>query len=144
MIIIKNNAAMTNKTGHLRSQKGSLRGSSVNVGTIQRRLAWPLRKDDTHTSRSLHIYVFFLIFFSFYFFCYFALVLFFLKSALRAKQATCGPENRLVAALLNIFEQTVLLTHQAYISLSIYICVYLSLYIHMYTTCIYIYIYIYT
>ncbi len=23
-------------------------GSSVKIGTIQRRLAWPLRKDDTH------------------------------------------------------------------------------------------------
>ena len=30
----------------------SLRGSSVKTGTIQRRLAWPLRKDDTHKSRS--------------------------------------------------------------------------------------------
>ena len=30
----------------------SLRGSSVKIGTIQRRLAWPLRKDDTHKSRS--------------------------------------------------------------------------------------------
>ena len=29
----------------------SLWGSSVEVGTIQRRLAWPLRKDDTHTQR---------------------------------------------------------------------------------------------
>ena len=28
------------------------RGSSVKIGTIQRRLAWPLRKDDTHKSRS--------------------------------------------------------------------------------------------
>ena len=27
-------------------------GSSVKIGTIQRRLAWPLRKDDTHKSRS--------------------------------------------------------------------------------------------
>ena len=34
----------------------SLRGSSVNIGTIQRRLAWPLRKDDTHTSRSVNNY----------------------------------------------------------------------------------------
>ena len=25
---------------------GSLRGSSVRIGTIQRRLAWPLRKDE--------------------------------------------------------------------------------------------------
>ena len=32
----------------------SLRGSSVKIGTIQRRLAWPLRKDDTHNSRSVN------------------------------------------------------------------------------------------
>lgn len=32
----------------------SLRGSSVKIGTIQRRLAWPLRKDDTHKSRMYH------------------------------------------------------------------------------------------
>ena len=31
----------------------SFRGSSVKIGTIQRRLAWPLRKDDTHKSRSV-------------------------------------------------------------------------------------------
>ena len=31
----------------------SLRGSSIKLGTMQRRLAWPLRKDDTHTSRSV-------------------------------------------------------------------------------------------
>ena len=31
----------------------SLRGSSVKIGTIRRRLAWPLRKDDTHKSRSV-------------------------------------------------------------------------------------------
>jgi hypothetical protein len=31
----------------------SLWGSSVKIGTIQRRLAWPLRKDDTHKSRSV-------------------------------------------------------------------------------------------
>ena len=29
-----------------------LRGSSVKIRTIQRRLAWQLRKDDTHKSRS--------------------------------------------------------------------------------------------
>ena len=36
----------------------SLRGSSVKIGTIQRRLAWPLRKDDALKSRSVryHIY----------------------------------------------------------------------------------------
>ena len=32
----------------------SLRGSSVKIGTIQRRLALPLRKDDTHKSRSVN------------------------------------------------------------------------------------------
>ena len=30
----------------------SLRGSSANIGAMQRRLAWPLRKDDAHKSRS--------------------------------------------------------------------------------------------
>ena len=30
----------------------SLRGSSVNIETMPRRLAWPLREDDTHKSRS--------------------------------------------------------------------------------------------
>ena len=35
-----------------------LRGSSVKIGTIQRRLAWPLRKDDTHKSRSVHNFFF--------------------------------------------------------------------------------------
>ena len=36
------------------SLSDSLRGSSVKIGTIQRRLAWPLRKDDTHKSRSVN------------------------------------------------------------------------------------------
>ena len=36
------------------TQMDSLRGSSVKIGTIQRRLAWPLRKDDTHKSRSVN------------------------------------------------------------------------------------------
>jgi len=31
----------------------SLRGSSVKIGTIQRILAWPLRKDDAHKSRGV-------------------------------------------------------------------------------------------
>ena len=34
------------------SSLDSFRGSSVKIGTIQSRLAWPLRKDDTHKSRS--------------------------------------------------------------------------------------------
>ena len=32
----------------------SLRESSVKIGTIHGRLAWPLRKDDTHKSRSVN------------------------------------------------------------------------------------------
>jgi hypothetical protein len=28
------------------------------IGTIQRRLAWPLRKDDTHKSRTYHFFAF--------------------------------------------------------------------------------------
>ena len=32
-----------------------LRGSSVNIGTTQRTLAWPLRKDEKRTSRSVNI-----------------------------------------------------------------------------------------
>ena len=35
------------------SEQEPLRWSSVKIGTIQRRLAWPLRKDDTHKSRSI-------------------------------------------------------------------------------------------
>ena len=35
------------------SLSDSLRGSSDKIGTIQRRLAWPLRKDDTRESRSV-------------------------------------------------------------------------------------------
>ena len=64
----------------------SLRGSSVKIGTIQRRLAWPLRKDDTHKSRKGRpkqprgLSIIFLLFFLFFllllgvvwFPCYFA------------------------------------------------------------------------
>ena len=42
-------------------QLDSLRGSSVKIGTIQRRLAWPLRKDDTHKSRSVLIFLLFAV-----------------------------------------------------------------------------------
>ena len=38
---------------HFLRSVDSSRGSSVKIGTIQRRLAWPLRKDDTHKSRSV-------------------------------------------------------------------------------------------
>ena len=37
-----------------RIMEGFPSGSSVQVGTTQRRLAWPLRKDDTHKSRSVN------------------------------------------------------------------------------------------
>ena len=43
---------------HICIYADSLRGSSVKIGTIQRRLAWPLRKDDTHKSRSVHICIY--------------------------------------------------------------------------------------
>ena len=44
-------ATLTCAVAILRSDP--LRRSSVKIGTIQRRLAWPLRKDDTHKSRSV-------------------------------------------------------------------------------------------
>ena len=46
-----------------RAALDSFRGTSAKIGTIQRRLAWPLRKDDTLTSRSVSqfFWTFFLI-----------------------------------------------------------------------------------
>ena len=35
--------------------------SSAKIGTIQRRLAWPLRKDDTHKSRMYHTFFFYVL-----------------------------------------------------------------------------------
>ena len=43
-------------------ERDSLRGSSVKIGTIQRRLAWPLRKDDTPKSRSVNTYIYIYIY----------------------------------------------------------------------------------
>ncbi|CAL9026496.1 unnamed protein product, partial [Prunus brigantina] len=43
-------------------------GTSDKIGTIQRRLAWPLRKDDTHKSRNGPNF-FALFCHSFFFFC---------------------------------------------------------------------------
>ena len=43
-----------NKKQQLLEHTDSLRGSSVKIGTLKRRLAWPLRKDETHTSRSVN------------------------------------------------------------------------------------------
>ncbi|KAB2077023.1 hypothetical protein ES319_A06G076000v1, partial [Gossypium barbadense] len=40
-------------------------GTSDKIGTIQRRLAWPLRKDDTHKSRNgLNFFIFLVVAFS--------------------------------------------------------------------------------
>ena len=51
-----NNCARVRDNRLARCISDSLRGSSVKIGTIQRRLAWPLRKDDTHKSRSVNIF----------------------------------------------------------------------------------------
>ena len=40
-----------------RSPSGVKAVSYDKIGTIQRRLAWPLRKDDTHKSRMYHFFV---------------------------------------------------------------------------------------
>ena len=47
-------------------------GTSDKIGTIQRRLAWPLRKDDTHKSRNgpNFFFSFFLDRFSLHRFCW--------------------------------------------------------------------------
>ena len=37
-------------------------GASVKIGTIQRRLAWPLRKDDTQNREVLQLFFFFVVF----------------------------------------------------------------------------------
>ena len=37
---------------HMHTYMDPLRGSSVNLGSMQRRFARPLRRDDTHESRS--------------------------------------------------------------------------------------------
>ena len=44
----------THVLGHVRLD--SLRGSSVKIGTMQRRLAWSLLKYDTHKSRGVSIF----------------------------------------------------------------------------------------
>ncbi|KAI3464726.1 hypothetical protein Pfo_021389, partial [Paulownia fortunei] len=44
-------------------------GTSDKIGTIQRRLAWPLRKDDTHKSRNGPNFYFSICFMCVSFFC---------------------------------------------------------------------------
>ena len=55
----KNKKQKQGATHLQKNNSDSLRRSSVKIGTIQRRLAWPLRKDDTHKSRSVSIFLFF-------------------------------------------------------------------------------------
>ena len=58
LIICAHNEALrqlpsAHNSGRVLVDGTSLR-SSAKIGTIQRRLAWPLRKDDTHKSRMYH------------------------------------------------------------------------------------------
>ena len=41
---------------HIKPSSGLKPVSYDKIGTIQRRLAWPLRKDDTHKSRTYHFF----------------------------------------------------------------------------------------
>ena len=50
----QHNCSLYIQTHHL----DPLRRSSVKIGTIQRRLAWPLRKDDTQKSRMVSNFFF--------------------------------------------------------------------------------------
>ena len=45
------------KIRNIRNRSEPRKRSSAKIGTIQRRLAWPLRKDDTHKSRMYHFLV---------------------------------------------------------------------------------------
>ena len=52
----KSKSKVKSKSEHIKitiKTKDSLRGSSLKAGTIQRRFAWPLRKDDTHNTRGI-------------------------------------------------------------------------------------------
>ena len=46
------------KIRNVRNRSEPRKRSSAKIGTIQRRLAWPLRKDDTHKSRMYHFFGF--------------------------------------------------------------------------------------
>ena len=72
--------ALGGKTTAIRNEGGaldSLRGSSVKIGTMQRIIAWPLRKDDTHKSRSVKTkaggdyYYYYCYYYYYYFYCYY-------------------------------------------------------------------------
>ena len=54
VVQLKNAVRKTQKQEQRHSEKeDSFRESSVKIGTMQRILAWPLRKDDAHKSRSV-------------------------------------------------------------------------------------------
>ena len=118
----------------------SLRGSSVEIGTIQRRLAWPLRKDDTHTSRSVSILL-----------CPTCekrkgrnqdSLIFQIKITIRNiilswfRFLYIYPPSSLLPA---VFPYVCM-----YIYIYIYLCMYVYIYIHLCIYVIYVYIYIYT
>ena len=53
--VLKEMTKFRNKNNFDSCGKCTCFGSTYNkIGTIQRRLAWPLRKDDTHKSRSVN------------------------------------------------------------------------------------------
>ena len=52
-LVLHNNKSKWHTQNFQNFISDSFRGTSVKIGTIQRRLAWPLRKDDTHKSRSV-------------------------------------------------------------------------------------------
>ena len=94
----------------------SLRGSSVRIGTILRRLAWPLRKDDKHKSRLYHL-------------------------SLHAGAPTRLQPRRRQDAAAAAAGTYMYVCMYVYIYIYICICIYIYIYTH---TCIHIYIYIYT
>ena len=98
----------------------SLPRSSVNIGTIQRRLAWPLRKDDTHRSRSVndhvHKHEFYLE-----------------RRTRRGLDFARAPPLNVYCSSLDICIRYV----------GIYPLYHVYIYIHIHHTCVYIYIYIF-
>ena len=105
----------------------SLRGSSIKFGTIQRKLAWPLRKDDTHKSRSVNSY----------------------KENVTCKRKTARtylhgsgcPAAWLAACLyMNIYIYIYIYIYMCKYYMYVYMCVYIYIYIYTYS---YVYIYIY-
>ena len=77
-----------------RVSSDGLRGSSVKYGTIQGRLAWPLRKDDTHTSRSvnnlcMYVYIYMYIHVYIYIYIYICIYTYITRRS-RSTAPPCG------------------------------------------------------